>query len=95
MGGKAGERKLSQFVDFVDEVYFTKIVNGEFLDFLLCICVCNSIVSIKSSSEISYQGASPDEVALVNFAAYSGFILQPESESSLIQIYDRNREVSY
>ena len=57
----------------------------EFVDFWLCVVICHEVL-IDDRDE-SYQGSSPDEVALVNAASKLGFkFLKRTSNSIFIKV---------
>ena len=65
-------------VDFRDPDFFklARVGNPKIKEFLLCLSLCHSIIVEDDPNEpgnLIYNSASPDELALVNFAKYSGF----------------------
>jgi len=48
------------------------------------LAVCHNVTPVVDKEELTYQAASPDEVALVKFCEFSGLVLHERTEQSIV-----------
>lgn len=79
-------------VDFRDRSLFTDLNNdfhtyiNEVKETLLFLALCHTIIIEEKNGEIVYNAASPDELALVNFARFCGYEFQGIDENNMMNV---------
>jgi len=71
----------------LDDLYHNSEMSGHIRDFLTLLAVCHTVVPERdenNSEKIIYQGASPDEQALVEGAADFGFVFDTRTPTSVV-----------
>eukprot|EP00756_Hemistasia_phaeocysticola_P006710 Hpha_TRINITY_DN13967_c0_g1::TRINITY_DN13967_c0_g1_i1::g.35385::m.35385/K14802/DRS2, ATP8A; phospholipid-transporting ATPase len=81
-GGTAADKLWSG--DLLDE---TGGSGGQVARFVACISLCHNVVPFEQGGGWTFEGASPDEVALVRCAGENGFLLtQRTSKNAVIEV---------
>lgn len=78
-------------VDFRDKSLFRDLNDGSrnadgIKETLMFLALCHTIIIEEKNGEIIYNAASPDELALVNFARYSGYEFQGIDENNFMNV---------
>lgn len=75
-------------VNFRDQTFFNAIKKGDKTidDYLMSLAVCHTIITEVKDGQILYNASSPDELALVNFAKFSGCEYLGMDEDNRMQI---------
>lgn len=58
---------------------------------MFCLSLCHTIITEeKGPNEIIYNASSPDELALVNFAKFSGFqYMGTDSDQNMLVLFNK------
>ena len=78
MASRARDKVTSGLTELYDEMDPTELIN----EFLMILALCHECVIEKDelTGEVHYQGPSPDEIALVEFAKQMGYVYQGTSK---------------
>ncbi|KRX04582.1 P-type ATPase, cytoplasmic domain N [Pseudocohnilembus persalinus] len=86
------KKNVNSVVDFEDKKFTRHFSNKKFSNYfyiiesLKCINLCHSVHTDIEEKGIKYSASSPDEFALVNFAAEQGFQFEGKNENDIMQI---------
>ncbi|CAD8045715.1 unnamed protein product [Paramecium sonneborni] len=65
--------------------------NGKMREFFTCLSVCHSVTPVDDEyGNRTYQAQSPDEIALIKFAAQQGFYISQRNDKEIIIHIDQN-----
>ncbi len=80
-------------VDFEDQRFFDKVSEDDLQvkEFLLCLSLCHTVIVEDTPEGTIYNSASPDELALVQFAKYSGYEYRGINKDNQIIIHFRKQ----
>jgi len=75
-------------VNFRDKTFFKALKGGDNAvdDYLMSLAVCHTIITEVKDGQIIYNASSPDELALVNFAKFTGCEYLGMDEDNRMQI---------
>ena len=85
-------------VDFKDRSLFIDLNNDagqyvyEIKETLMFLALCHTIIIEEKNGEICYNAASPDELALVNFARFCGYEFQGIDENNFMNVKVQNEK---
>mmetsp|Transcript_33105 Transcript_33105/g.29999 ORF Transcript_33105/g.29999 Transcript_33105/m.29999 type:complete len:218 (+) Transcript_33105:1162-1815(+) len=84
-------------VNFRDANFYRNLKNGEksLIDYLFSLALCHTIITETKNGEIEYNASSPDELALANFARFSGCKFIGIDEDNNMMVEFREKQYKY
>jgi len=84
-------------VNFRDSQFFDDMKRGDngIDDYLISLAVCHTIITEVKDGEIVYNAASPDELALANFAKYAGCAYIGLDEENHMEVSYKGKTLKY
>ena len=81
-------------VDFIDDSFDPTEL--EYLDYLIHLAVCHTIITEEKDGVIEYKASSPDELALVNAGRYFGFkfIGRDSDQNLILSVGDTQKKIA-